>query len=239
MIDLKEIKDISGVKLAFRLTEPLEFVGELKDGKESLERIKLVLNQTFDALDMTPFRQLIISGEEDKVMVMYYKNEELGILFSDSMEVEEIKRLIYEKAEGVEKKEEVEVEEKESTAEEEVAAEEEVTAEEEVEAEEEILLGEEVEVEEEVPEKVEIEKELISPHIIERIEEISTKFLGDFSLDIVSNVIEDCELDKDNPTRDQILEITHELKNAASLIIGPSKAGELEDEIKRVIKEEG
>ncbi len=65
------------------------------------------------------------------------------------------------------------------------------------------------------------------------------QYLGDFSLDIVSNVIEDSDLDKENPSMDQVLEVTNSLKNAASLIIGPTKSSELEKDILKVIEDIG
>jgi hypothetical protein len=56
-------------------------------------------------------------------------------------------------------------------------------------------------------------------------------------LDIVSNVIEDSGIDRKKPTKDQVLEISQSLKDAASLIIGPSKAKKLKEDIIEKIEE--
>jgi len=241
MIDLMDLKDNLDIQTAFRLNEPLEYIGDLEKGESALERIKLVLTQTFDALDIPPFRQLIIKGDGKTILIMYYRDEIIGAVFTGEIDAEEVRRYIYEGGgvvgeikkgvveEAKEKKKEGEEEEEE--------AKEEIKEEEVVEEVEETTIEEVTTIEEEVA--VKVEKEILNPVVIEKIDEIAHKYLGDFSLDIVSNVIDDSELDKNNPTKDQVLEVTNSLKNAASLIIGPSKARELEENILKVIEEEG
>jgi FKBP-type peptidyl-prolyl cis-trans isomerase len=257
MIDLMDLKDNLDIQTAFRLNEPMEYIGDLENGESALERIKLVLTQTFDALDIPPFRQLIIKGDGKTILIMYYRDEIIGVIFTGETDVEEVRRYIYEGGavvvgikkgvveEAADSKKEEEEEEEEEEAEEEVKeeeeeeeeAKEEIKEEEVVEEVEEATVEEVTTTEEEVA--VKVEKEILNPVVIEKIDEIAHKYLGDFSLDIVSNVIDDSELDKNNPTKDQVLEVTNSLKNAASLIIGPSKARELEENILKVIEEEG
>ncbi|MCK4421795.1 hypothetical protein KAW18_05250 [candidate division WOR-3 bacterium] len=260
MVDIKELRNNLNVKAVFRLSESLDYVGDLKDGKNSVERMKLVLTQTFDALGIRPFRQMIITGKDQTILLSYHNDEEIGVVFSNEVDVEDILRFVYEER-VITGKEEVEAEEVEEVvvteevkgvaeAEEVVEVEEVVETEEVVEVEEVVEAEEVVETEEvveevaTVPESVEetaikIEKQIVNPVIIERIKKIAEGYLGDFSLDIVSNVIEDSELNEDSPTKDQVLEVTNLLKSAASLIIGPSKASGLEEEILKAIEEEG
>jgi len=244
MIDLMDLKDNLDIQTAFRLNEPLEYIGDIEKGESALERIKLVLTQTFDALDIPPFRQLIIKGDGKTILIMYYRDEIIGVIFTGETDVEEVRRYIYEGGavvvgikKGVVEEAADSKKEKEEEEEEEEEAKEEIKEEEVVEEVEEATVEEVTTTEEEMA--VKVEKEILNPVIIEKIDEIAHKYLGDFSLDIVSNVIDDSELDKDNPTKDQVLEVTNSLKNATSLIIGPSKACELEESILKVIEEEG
>ena len=70
MIDLTELKDSLDVEVVFRLNEPKEYVGVLEDGNNALEKIKLVLTQTFDALDIPPFKQFIITFGSDGSLIL-------------------------------------------------------------------------------------------------------------------------------------------------------------------------
>lgn len=281
MINLKELKDNFNLIATFNLSEPKEFVGELEGGKEVLDRISLVLTQTFDAIGALPFRQLIVKAKDKKVVVIYYRNKFFGLVADKEENVENILKYIYEKGsvlkarvkpketeveraiiekepeelkEKVEEEiEEPEVIEKKEIQKEELKEKEEEKAEEKVEEEEKLekkVVKEEVKpkkvepvkVEEKIekPEKVEkvsVKKEILSTKVLEYIEEIAGNYLGDFSLDIVSNVIEDSGIDKNNPTKDQVLGIAQSLKDAASLIIGPSKAKKLNQDILKKIEE--
>lgn len=213
MINLKDLKDILGVEVAFKLSEPMEFAGNLKNGESALKRINLVLTQTFDVIG--PLRQLIINVGERRIIILNYRENLIGVVASKENNVEDIKRYIYEKREEAEEVEVEEVKEAEE-AEEEKA----------------------VKVEEEEIE-ITVEQKILEPQIVDKIEEIASQYLGYFSLDIVSNIIDDSDIDRNNPTKDRILEVTYSLKNAASLIIGPSKAEKLEEEILKIIKEKG
>ncbi|MEJ2306984.1 MAG: hypothetical protein P8Y30_05495 [candidate division WOR-3 bacterium] len=237
MIDLKDLKEKFDLRAVFKLTSPKEYVGELDKGQEVLDRIDLVLTQTFDAIGALPFRQMIVKGKDKKVVIIYYRNNFFGILADRIVDVEKILKYIYEKeskerteAKAKEKKVKVEpVEEKK----EEIVEE---TASKEVEVQEE----KEEEIKEEKAEEakeVSVSKVVLDSKIIDQIEEIAGKYLGDFSLDIVSNVIEDSGVDRENPARDQVLEVAQSLKDAASLIIGPSKAKKLKEDIMNKIEE--
>ena len=213
MINLKDLKDTLGVEVAFKLSEPMEFAGNLKNGESALKRINLVLTQTFDVIG--PLRQLIINVGERRIIILNYRENLIGIVAAKENNVEDIERYIYEKREEAEEVEVEEVKEAEE-AEEEKA----------------------VKVEEEEIE-ITVEQKILEPQIVDKIEEIASQYLGYFSLDIVSNIIDDSDIDRNNPTKDRILEVTYSLKNAASLIIGPSKAEKLEEEILKIIKEKG
>jgi hypothetical protein len=259
MIDLKDLKENFNLESAFNLSESKEYVGELEGGKEVLDRISLVLTQTFDAIGSLPFRQLVVKGKEKKVVIFYYRNNFFGIVTNKSENVENVLKYIYEKeseervkARGKEKKieravveerEKVEAEkvEKEAIVEEEVKTEK--VEKEEVEAKEakaEVIEAEKVEekkVEVEEVKEVSVPKVVLNSKIIDDIEEIAGNYLGDFSLDIVSNVIEDSGINREEPIKDQVLEVAQSLKDAASLIVGPSKAKKLKEDIMKKIEE--
>ena len=280
MINLKELKDNFNLIATFSLSDSKEFFGDLEGGQEVLDRISLVLTQTFDAIGALPFRQLIVKAKDKKVVVIYYRNKFFGLVANKDENIENILKYIYEKGsvlktrvkpteteveraivekekepeEKIEEKvEEPEIIEKKEVQREELKEKAKEKIEEKVEEKEEIpekVVKEEVKpekvepikVEEEIeePEKVEkvsVKKEILSTKVLEYIEEIAGNYLGDFSLDIVSNVIEDSGIDKNNPTKDQVLGIAQSLKDAASLIIGPSKAKKLNQDILKKIEE--
>jgi hypothetical protein len=247
MIDLLELKDTLDVDATFRLNEPLEYTGTLENADNALERIKLVLTQTFDALDIPPFKQFIIFGDDKTILIIHYKEEIIGVVFPNKIDLEDVKNHIYERSEVVKKEKKIAVIEEEISEEEskeELAVEtEEKISEEVITADEEVIPQEvTTENEDEITEEskvITVEKEILDTAVIEKISDIAHQYLGDFSLDIVSNVIEDSDLDKENPSMDQVLEVTNSLKNAASLIIGPTKSSELEKDILKVIEDVG
>ncbi|MEO0293827.1 MAG: hypothetical protein ABIN61_06370 [candidate division WOR-3 bacterium] len=222
MINLKELKDNFNLEAVFSLNEPKEFVGNLKDGKEVIDRINLVLTQTFDAIGGLPFRQLIVKGKEKKVVIIYFKNNFIGIVGERDKNIDSIMKYIYQsigEAEAREPKVEIK---REKVKIEEIKEEEEIVK---------------PVLEPKKLEEVIVKKEVFSPKVIEYIEEIARNYLGDFSLDIVSNVIEDSGIDRNKPTRDEVLGIAQALRDAASLIIGPSKAKKMKGEILKKIEE--
>ncbi len=258
MIDLNELKENFNLEAVFNLGPPKEFVGKLDSGMEVLDRIDLVLTQTFDAIGTLPYRQLIVKGKDKKVTIIYYRNNFLGIVSDKGENVDNVLKYIYEKESEVraearaktkeEKKPAVEKEEKvkaEEAKKEAVIAKEEAEKEkikareaEEAEAKAKALEAEKIEEKEEVKE-VSVTKVVLDAKIIDEIEKIAGNYLGDFSLDIVSNVIEDSGINREEPAKDQVLEVAQSLKDAASLIIGPSKAKKLKEEIMKKIEEEG
>ncbi len=258
MIDLKDLKDNFNLDAVFNLGPPKEYVGELDGGKEVLARIDLVLTQTFDAIGTLPYRQLIVKGKDKKVVILYYRNSFIGIVADKNENVENIFKYIYEKASLIkaeakakEKKAKKPVVEKEKKITDKEAEKETVIAKEKEAEEEKIkaraaaakakaLEEEKIEEKEEAEEikEVSVPKVVLGAKIIDKIEEIAGNYLGDFSLDIVSNVIEDSGINREEPAKDQVLEVAQSLKDAASLIIGPSKAKKLKEEIMKKIEEE-
>jgi len=240
MIDLSKLKDKLNAEVSFSLNEPFEYVGELRNADKSLERIKLVLTQTFNALNIPPFKEFFIQGSEKTIFIIYHKEEIIGAIFPRKVSIEDAKNLVYGKDDLL-KKEEISVVEEDITEEEVPVLEDEEISEKAVlaieEEEEEIPVEvSSIEREEETDKVITVEKEILAPEIIDKMTGIAQQYLGDFSLDIVSNVIEDSELDKENPSKDQVLEVINSLKNAASLIIGPSKAGDLERNLLSLIQ---
>ncbi len=252
MVDLKDLKENFNLEAVFNLGPPKEFVGKLDSGMEVLDRIDLVLTQTFDAIGSLPFRQLVVKGSDKKVVIFYYRNNFLGVVANKGENVENVLKYIYEKESAVrakvrakgKKTEEAVIEKKEKIEEEkvlkeEVLAEEKEAEKEEIKAKEAEAKALKVEEEEEVEEikEVSVPKVILGTKIIDDIEEIAGNYLGDFSLDIVSNVIEDSGINREEPTKDQVLEVAQSLKDAASLIIGPSKAKKLKEDILKKIEE--
>ena len=113
MIDLTELKDSLDVEVVFRLNEPKEYVGVLEDGNNALEKIKLVLTQTFDTLDIPPFKQFIISGDGRTILILHYKDDILGVSFTDKTDVEEVKKFVFKKSKPAGAKKEIEISEEE------------------------------------------------------------------------------------------------------------------------------
>jgi hypothetical protein len=264
MIDLKELKDNFNLEATFNLADPKEYVGSLEGGKEILDRISLVLTQTFDAIGTLPFRQLVVKGKDKKVVIVYLRNNFFGIVTRKDENIDNILKYIYEKESALkvktkvkEKKEEkpvivgedkiftTEIEEEEIREKEvktkEVETEKietkEVKAKEWERKEARPIKVEAEKIEAEKVKEVSVKKAVLDSKVIDYIEEIAGNYLGDFSLDIVSNVIEDSGIDRKKPTKDQILEISQSLKDAASLIIGPSKAKKLKEDILKKIEE--
>ena len=252
MIDLKDLKEKFNLEAVFNLGPPKEFVGKLDSGMEVLDRIDLVLTQTFDAIGSLPFRQLVVKGKNRKVVIFYYRNNFIGVVTNNSENVENILKYIYEKESAVrakarargKKAEEPLIEKKEKREEEKIEKEEIIA--EEIEAEEEeikeaeetkVIKAEEKKEEAEEIKEVSVSKVVLDSKVIDNIEQIAGDYLGDFSLDIVSNVIEDSGVNREKPTKDQVLEVAQSLKDAASLIIGPSKAKKLKEEILKKIEE--
>jgi hypothetical protein len=254
MIKLKELKDNFNLEATFNLGGEKEFAGTLEGGKESLDRISLVLTQTFDAIGAVPFRQLVVTGKNRKVILVFFAENFLGVVAKRDENVENILKYIYEeesslrlKAKVIEKKPEkpviVEREKFITEGYEELLEEVKVKEPEKKEVKPikiEAEKAEKIEAKKVEPEKfkeVIVKKAVLSPKVIEDIEEIAGSYLGDFSLDIVSNVIEDSGIDRNKPTKDQVLGIAQSLKDAASLIIGPSKAKKLKEDILKKIEE--
>jgi len=231
MIDLKDLKEKFNLKTTFKLGPPKEFEGELDKGKEVLDRIDLVLTQTFDAIGALPFRQLVVNGKDKKVIIIYYRNNFLGIVTDKAVNVDKILKYIYEK----ESQEKAETKAKEKEKKTKAEAVEKVKEVKEKEIEERKVELKEEKVEE--VKEVSVSKVVLDSKVMDEIEQIASNYLGDFSLDIVSNVIEDSGVDRKNPTRDQVLEVAQSLKDAASLIIGPSKAKKLKEDIMSKIEE--
>ena len=90
MIDLKKLKDNFNLEATFNLAEPKEYVGSLEGGKEILDRISLVLTQTFDAIGSLPFRQLVVNGKNKKVFIFYYRNNFFGVVTAKDANVQNI-----------------------------------------------------------------------------------------------------------------------------------------------------
>ncbi|MBN1695692.1 hypothetical protein JW879_09920 [candidate division WOR-3 bacterium] len=253
MIDLQDLKDNFNLEAVFNLGPPKEYVGKLDSGMEVLDRIDLVLTQTFDAIGSLPFRQLVVKGGDKKVIIFYYRNNFVGVVANKDENVESILKYIYEKESAVrakarvkekkpervvvEKKEKIEAE---KVKKEEIFAEEKEAEKEEIKAKEAETRALKAEKKEEVEEikEVSVPKVILDARVIDDIEEIAGNYLGDFSLDIVSNVIEDSGVNREKPTKDQVLEVAQSLKDAAALIVGPSKAKKLKEEIMKKIEEE-
>lgn len=67
---------------------------------------------------------------------------------------------------------------------------------------------------------------------IENIEKIAEEYLEDFAGDILSNLIDQVKIDKENPTAEKVDELLKKLNKSSSLIIGPSNAEEMIGKIK-------
>jgi len=95
---------------------------------------------------------------------------------------------------------------------------------------------------EKIEEKTEIPQEITevttySEEDFNNIKNISANYLGDFTEEIVNNTIGDLGISREKLTRDNLLEFIYSLQKSAAMLIGPSKAENMKNEMINVLKE--
>ncbi len=94
---------------------------------------------------------------------------------------------------------------------------------------------------EEIEEKTEVPQEITevttySEEDLNSIKFISANYLGDFTEEIVNNTIEDLNISTEKLTKDNLMEFIYSLQKSAAMLIGPSKAENMKNEMINVLK---
>ena len=98
--------------------------------------------------------------------------------------------------------------------------------------------GEKEEIVEAPPiEEMKEEVVLLSPDILQKLKEIAISHLGDFAEDVFNNTLEDLEIKEDNLTMDTVMEFIVGFEKASGMLIGPSRAEKMKEEMLTLIKE--
>ena len=220
---LSVLKERTGAGFVFEVSEgKKEFEGDISG---DLERVYLVLKQTIDALGENPFKELIIEFKDGNLVISGTRDGFVGIFVSGPVDVNEIRKAMIE-AEEAEKAEVVEAEKVEEVVEEAPA---EAPAPEAVEV-------EETPVEAPAP-PVEEKVEVLGDEVVEQLKGIAGNYLGDFAEEIFMNVWGDEGMDGKEKTRDNLIEFIYALQRSASMIIGPSKAQSMAEEMIEKVKQ--
>jgi len=215
---IQSFKDaIPEAKWIFYSNETNEFSGDIDEatGKQYIERISLVLKQTFDALSDKTLSTFVIYTQEYNILLRVFENNTFiwAVIERDKFNQDIVTRL------------------KEFTLKEVAAP-----------TSEEIPPGKSEEVSPEKTEKeaVTVKEELpkISPEVLENFKKIASEYLGDFVTDIFNNVMEDLKISSDNLTKESLVNLCYGLERSAGLLVGPTKARKLADELLEKIKED-
>ncbi len=214
---IQSFKDIiPDAKWIFYSNETNEFSEDIDEttANQYVERISLVLKQTFDALSDKTLNTFVIYAQKYNILLRIFENNTFiwAIIEKDKFNQDILIKL------------------KNFTLKEEVAAPE--TKEKPVEEKEEHP----VEAKEEVVKEKEAEK--LPPEILNDFKKIASGYLGDFVGDIFKNVMEDLKISEDNLTKETLVNLCYGLERSAGMIVGPTKARKLADELLEKIKEE-
>jgi len=215
-------KNIPGAKWIFYSNGTDEFSEGIDEttGKQYIKRISLVLKQTFDALSEKTLNAFVIYAKNYNVLLRVFEDSTFiwAVIEKDKFNpgmLEELKNFTLKKeitAPSVEEKE---------------------TREAPASAEEKEVLTTEIKKE---PAEAVLPK--VSSEILKDFEKTAAGYLGDFTADIFGNVMDDLKISKDNLTKESLINLCYGLERSAGMIIGPTKARKLADELLEKIKEE-
>lgn len=208
---------IPDAKWIFYSNKTNEFSDDIDEttANQYIERISLVLKQTFDALSDKTLNTFVIYARKYNILLRIFENNTFiwAVVEKDKFNQDiltKLKDFAIEEVAPPETKEEL-VEEK---------------------AEEHPAEG----VKEEVVKEEEAQK--LSPEVLENFKKIASGYLGDFAGDIFKNVMEDLKISEDNLTKETLVNLCYGLERSAGMIVGPTKARKLADELLEKIKEE-
>jgi len=206
-------KIIPEARWIFYSNKNSEFSEDINEtvGKQYIERISLVLKQTFDALSEKTLDTFVIYARKYNIFLKAFGNNTFlwAVVEKDKFGADMLIKL------------------KDFTLPEEVS----------VPPVEEIKKVP-VEVEKEPPAVKKTEAPAFPSEILEDFKKVSAKYLGDFAVDIFENVMTDLKIEKDNLTKEILVNLCYGLERSAGMIVGPSKARKLADDLLERIKEE-
>lgn len=206
----------TGSRIVFYVGRKQVLFGTTENSNDILENISIVLTQALDSLKEVPIREITINSDDEYILIIFRGKEMFGFVVPQGKDKEDILRIYHKKEEEIfeelfpKKKTEVKTEEPQR-----------------------------VEKEKKIEEKVIIKEEkiIVSPEILDKIREISTETLGDFASQIFDNIVNDLGISKDNFNKDKLMELVNELEKSAKMIVGPTKAGNMKDDILKHLKE--
>jgi|GEM_PF-881743 len=217
--ELSKNKDILGT-FYFRGDENHSSFTEKYSVPDSrIKRIALVLSQTMDALGGGVFEKFFLEGDNKRVSIFHHDGGFCGIVFSNTTSygtIEDIFAEVFSKTKKVEEKVPVKEKPKQQVVEKPREKPEEKFA---IKA----------------PQKQEV---ILDPSIFEKIREILTVYLGDFSDTIFENQMSDMKLDPKAVSMSDVQKLCFSLQKASAMLIGPSSAREMVDKLLSSIKGE-
>jgi len=200
----------------FKGNENLSFFTEAYTIPESrIKRIALVLIQTMDALGSIAFDRFLLEGADKRVSIYKYDGGYLGVIFESRISfsnVDDVYQTIISKQPAVEIKKEPEKKVKE--------------------------IPKEKPVGKPFPKAPVKEEKILSPSVFEKMKEILSQYLGDFSETIFENQMSDSRIDPDAASFSKVQKMCFGLQKASSMLIGPSQAKEMVDKLLALIKSE-
>lgn len=217
MSAIENLMNETSSRIIFYVGRKKLLFGDAQNSDEILESISIVLTQAIESLKEVPIREITIKGENEYILIILRGKEIFGFVLPNEKNKEDILRIYHTREEEIfeelfpKKKPEVKVEEPKKIEKEEKKIEEKVEAKE--------------------------EKIVLSADILDKIRDISTETLGDFASEIFENILNDLNINKDNLNKDKLMELVNELEKSAKMIVGPTKAGNMKDDILKHLKE--
>lgn len=217
---IENLLNETGSRIIFYVGRKKVLFGNVENPDETLECISIVFSQALDSLKEVTIREITIKGENENILLILKGKEILGFVLPKDTNKEDILRIYHTKEEEI--FEELFPKKKEETKKEETKK----------------IEKTEKEVEKKVQPKIEEKEEKVFPSdILIKIREISTETLGDFASEIFDNIIQDLGITEDNIKKDKLMELVNELEKSAKMIVGPTKAGIMKDDILKHLKE--
>ncbi|MCK4234478.1 hypothetical protein KAX75_08620 [candidate division WOR-3 bacterium] len=200
----------------FKGTENLfSFTEKYSVPESRIKRIALVLTQTMDALGGIAFDRFLLEGEDKRISIYKYNGGYCGIIFKNDIDYDSIESIYHKLISKVPPVEE-EVKVKPTP---------------------EITEKEKLKIpEKEVIEEPEKEETVLPPSIFEKMSEILTEYLGDFSETIFTNQMSDMKIKPEFATFSELQSLCFSLQKASAMLIGPSHAREMVDKLIALIK---
>jgi len=224
MSTIESLMNEIGSRLSFYIGRKKLIFGNTENPNEILESISIVLSQALDSLKEVPIRDITIQGDDEYILITIKGKEIFGFVLKNDIDKDDVLRIYHSKEEEIfeelfpKKKPEVKVEEVKKI---------------------EKPVKEEKKIEE-IEEKGKEEKEekiILSPDVLDKVREIATETLGDFAAEIFDNIVKDIGIVKENINKDKLMELVNELEKSAKMIVGPTKAGNMKDDILKHLKE--